>query len=131
MNRQGMGCRGVVLLALGVLMLGVGFTSPAFAQDAEGFVTEKLPALRHQPNKLKRARESTLRNACGAMELMAQATVQGPIVYGQGHVTSMPGTFKIRHTASGELPLDRCRFASNRDTWFARFGYAILGRHSE
>jgi mono/diheme cytochrome c family protein len=91
-------------LALGVLMVGVGFSSPTFAQDAEGFVTEKLPA--PPPAEQIEAGKRVYFTKCVWCHGV-NGSGDGP---GADRLWPRPrnfnaGTFKIRHTASGELPL--------------------------
>jgi mono/diheme cytochrome c family protein len=108
MNRQQMGHQrrpGLLpSLALGVLMVGVGFSSPTFAQDAEGFVTEKLPA--PPPAEQIEAGKRVYFTKCVWCHGV-NGSGDGP---GADRLWPRPrnfnaGTFKIRHTASGELPL--------------------------
>ena len=109
MNRQGMGNHQgkgakLGLLALGGLMFGVGFTTPVFAQDAEGFITQKLPA--PPPAEQIEAGKRVYFTKCVWCHGVNGAG-DGP---GADRLWPRPrnfnaGTFKIRHTASGQLPL--------------------------
>ncbi len=109
MNRQQIGHQwrtGVPLslLALGVLMVGMGFSSPSFAQDAEGFKAEKLPA--PPPAEQIEAGKRVYFTKCVWCHGV-EGSGDGP---GADRLWPRPrnfnaGTFKIRHTASGQLPL--------------------------
>lgn len=109
MNRQGMESRGrqglkASFLAVGVLMVGVGFNSPAIAQDAEGFVTQNLPT--PPPAEQIEAGKRVYFTKCVWCHGV-EGSGDGP---GADRLWPRPrnfnaGTFKIRHTASGELPL--------------------------
>ena len=92
------------LLALGVLMLGLGVTNPTFAQDAEGFRTEQLPS--PPPAEQVEAGKRVYFTKCVWCHGVNGAG-DGP---GADRLWPRPrnfnaGTFKIRHTASGQLPL--------------------------
>jgi DMSO reductase family type II enzyme heme b subunit len=109
MNREGMESRWRQVskesfLALAVLMVGVGFNSPAFAQDAEGFVAQNLPS--PPPAEQIEAGKRVYFTKCVWCHGVEGAG-DGP---GADRLWPRPrnfnaGTFKIRHTASGELPL--------------------------
>jgi DMSO reductase family type II enzyme heme b subunit len=102
-NHQGKGAR-LGLLALGFLMIGVGFTTPVFAQDAEGFTTQKLPS--PPPAEQIEAGKRVYFTKCVWCHGV-NGSGDGP---GADRLWPRPrnfnsGTFKIRHTASGQLPL--------------------------
>ncbi|MEX2490330.1 MAG: c-type cytochrome [Nitrospirales bacterium] len=109
MNRQGMGNHQgkgakLGLLALGVLMFGVGFTNPVFAQEAEGFIAQKLPS--PPPAEQIEAGKRVYFTKCVWCHGV-DGSGDGP---GADRLWPRPrnfnsGTFKIRHTASGQLPL--------------------------
>jgi len=92
------------LLALGVLMAGIVFSGPTFAQDAEGFRTEALPA--PAPAEQVEAGKRVYFTKCVWCHGV-NGSGDGP---GADRLWPRPrnfnaGTFKIRHTASGQLPL--------------------------
>ena len=105
MNRQGKGNRWRIgvpssLLALGAFMVGVGFGTPVYAQDAEGFVTNKLPA--PPPAEQIEAGKRVYFTKCVWCHGV-NGSGDGP---GADRLWPRPrnfnsGTFKIRHTASG------------------------------
>ncbi len=102
-NQWGPGLRSS-LLALGVLTLGLGFINPTFAQDAEGFRTEQLPS--PPPAEQVEAGKRVYFTKCVWCHGVNGAG-DGP---GADRLWPRPrnfnaGTFKIRHTASGQLPL--------------------------
>jgi mono/diheme cytochrome c family protein len=109
MNRQGKGNRwrgglNSGLLALGVLTVGLGINSPVFAQEAEGFAAETLPA--PPPAEQIEAGKRVYFTKCVWCHGV-NGSGDGP---GADRLWPRPrnfnsGTFKIRHTASGELPL--------------------------
>ena len=92
------------LFAAGVFMVGMGFSSPVMAQDAEGFITGKLPA--PAPAEQVEAGKRVYFTKCVWCHGV-NGSGDGP---GADRLWPRPrnfnaGTFKIRHTASGELPL--------------------------
>lgn len=109
MNRQGMDNRWrqgskASLVLLGVLMVCVGLSQPVLAQEAEGFILGKLPA--PQPAEQIEAGKRVYFTKCVWCHGVTGAG-DGP---GADRLWPRPrnfnaGTFKIRHTASGELPL--------------------------
>ncbi|MEE8124472.1 MAG: c-type cytochrome [Nitrospirales bacterium] len=109
MNRQGMGNRwryglNSGLLAVGVLMVGLGLNSPVLAQEAEGFAAQKLPP--PFPAEQVEAGKRVYFTKCVWCHGV-KGSGDGP---GADRLWPRPrnfnaGTFKIRHTASGELPL--------------------------
>jgi DMSO reductase family type II enzyme heme b subunit len=109
MNRNKMGHKWrpalpTSLIALGFLMVGLGFSSPALAQEAEGFITQKLPA--PFPAEQIEAGKRVYFTKCVWCHGV-NGSGDGP---GADRLWPRPrnfnsGTFKIRHTASGELPL--------------------------
>ena len=109
MNRQHMDHRrrfgwASSLVAMGFFIVGVGVSSPTLAQDAEGFVTEKLPA--PAPAEQIEAGKRVYFTKCVWCHGV-NGSGDGP---GADRLWPRPrnfnaGTFKIRHTASGELPL--------------------------
>ena len=109
MNRQGKGNRwrgglNSGLLALGILTFGLGINSPVFAQEAEGFAAEPLPA--PPPAEQIEAGKRVYFTKCVWCHGV-NGSGDGP---GADRLWPRPrnfnsGTFKIRHTASGELPL--------------------------
>jgi len=109
MNRQGKGNRwrgglNSGLLVLGILTFSLGINSPVFAQEAEGFAAETLPA--PPPAEQIEAGKRVYFTKCVWCHGV-NGSGDGP---GADRLWPRPrnfnsGTFKIRHTASGELPL--------------------------
>ncbi len=92
------------LVAGGILMAGLGLSSPALAQDAEGFITGKLPAP-FPAEKIEAGKRVYFTKCVWCHGVNGSG--DGP---GADRLWPRPrnfnaGTFKIRHTASGELPL--------------------------
>ena len=92
------------LLVLGILTFSLGINSPVFAQEAEGFAAETLPA--PPPAEQIEAGKRVYFTKCVWCHGV-NGSGDGP---GADRLWPRPrnfnsGTFKIRHTASGELPL--------------------------
>ncbi len=100
-NRGGVAA---MLLTFGLFAMGMGFTAPAAAQDAEGFVTGSLPSP-FSAEEIEAGKRVYFTKCvwCHGVD----GAGDGP---GADRLWPRPrnfnaGTFKIRHTASGELPL--------------------------